>query len=607
MEVIANTRAFWTRAFPTVALILLFATTGRAQPPTSTIDLNSLIPGAVSSRVTAVGANGNVAGTWQDASGKTSAFLWTAQTGVRIVPLTAGHTAVAVSRVSASGEVVGTSFDGYYRTFSWAPWHGLVWPYNGFVNANGVAVGSTYPLESMNVTSNYSQFYMPSALDPRGPTAIAYNWAGVGLPIQTIWNPVGPNSFEIGLYPQFAMSINDSGQVVGYGQSQARQERPFLWTEAGGTVDMGLPAGATAARALHINAGGQVFGRATVNGSYQAFIWTAAGGYTLLGTGGAFRGQSAAGLAVFSGYQRSAGDLAAATLYKPGEGLIDLNAGLDPRGVNSQGIVVGVTLSGSSQQPAAWANGGIAVLNPPGSNGGEVLAINEENLAGGWADVGGQDHAYVWSFTLAPPVITLTIPDWITAWSSAGTALVFTATSNRGDPACAADGQPFASGQMLGLGAHTVACTITDPISQLTTTETRVVQVLAPGAGVAGQPGPAGPTGADGPTGPAGAQGPAGPQGIAGPQGVAGPQGDAGPAGPAGPQGPIGLQGPSGPTGPAGPAGATGPQGEGIPAGGMLMLPAGSPRPANYTFVGTFTLSAGQKKNDLSVDVYRRN
>jgi hypothetical protein len=39
----------------------------------------------------------------------------------------------------------------------------------------------------------------------------------------------------------------------------------------------------------------------------------------------------------------------------------------------------------------------------------------------------------------------------------------------------------------------------------------------------------------------------------------------------------------------------------------MLMLPAGSPRPANYTFVGTFTLGAGQKKNDLSVDVYRRN
>jgi hypothetical protein len=120
----------------------------------------------------------------------------------------------------------------------------------------------------------------------------------------------------------------------------------------------------------------------------------------------------------------------------------------------------------------------------------------------------------------------------------------------------------------------------------------------SPGSpGAQGPPGPTGDTGAPGAPGPQGIQGPAGPPGAPGLPGVAGPQGNAGPAGPAGQSGPEGPQGPRGP------------QGDGLFAGSLLFLPAGSPAPANYTFVGTLAIPGAdlKKKNSLSVDVYRRN
>jgi hypothetical protein len=83
---------------------------------------------------------------------------------------------------------------------------------------------------------------------------------------------------------------------------------------------------------------------------------------------------------------------------------------------------------------------------------------------------------------------------------------------------------------------------------------------------------------------------PEGPRGPAGWEGPTGPRGPAGAAGPAGTTGAEGPQGIAGPAGPAGPQGAAGPQGEGLGSGSMLVLAAGTPPPAGYTYVGKCAL-----------------
>ena len=128
------------------------------------------------------------------------------------------------------------------------------------------------------------------------------------------------------------------------------------------------------------------------------------------------------------------------------------------------------------------------------------------------------------------------------------------------------------------------------------------------------EPEPVGPVGPPGPPGPEGPQGPAGPEGPQGPVGPEGPQGPIGPEGPQGPVGPTGPQGPKGDRGDVGamgPAGAKGDPGEGLMAGSLLMLPAGSPAPLGYTYVGTFDLTPSLESRGrntlMSVDVYHRN
>lgn len=129
--------------------------------------------------------------------------------------------------------------------------------------------------------------------------------------------------------------------------------------------------------------------------------------------------------------------------------------------------------------------------------------------------------------------------------------------------------------------------------------------------GPPGPPGPAGPQGPEGPQGPQGPRGAEGPQGPAGDTGATGAQGPQGESGPAGSQGPAGAQGPAGPqgtTGATGATGQTGPQGEGLFSGSLLFLPAHSPAPQGYTYVGRFDLTTSQSpKTTIQVDIYRRN
>src|SRR6266702_3218159 len=103
-----------------------------------------------------------------------------------------------------------------------------------------------------------------------------------------------------------ARAINDVGQVVGLSETAAGEQHAFVWTAAGGMKDLGT-LGGTFSRAFAINhlghvAGGmqdlgtfgggfgrargindldQVVGRSDLpDGSFHAFLWTAAQGMT---------------------------------------------------------------------------------------------------------------------------------------------------------------------------------------------------------------------------------------------------------------------------------------------------------------------------------------
>jgi len=71
-----------------------------------------------------------------------------------------------------------------------------------------------------------------------------------------------------------AEAVNDKGQIVGSGGAGGGA---FLW-ENGVVRRLGTLPGMTSARAEDINENGQVVGYATTESTYQAFIWTAAGG-----------------------------------------------------------------------------------------------------------------------------------------------------------------------------------------------------------------------------------------------------------------------------------------------------------------------------------------
>ena len=185
-------------------------------------------------------------------------------------------------------------------------------------------------------------------------------------------------------------------------------------------------------------------------------------------------------------------------------------------------------------------------------------------------------------------------------------------------------------GLSIGAGFGPGSWMIRGVVTEITFDPTSACEPLHPGsAGPPGPPGPEGPMGPQGPAGPQGPEGPQGPAGAEGPQGPAGatgatgapgPQGEPGPAGaqgpagatgatgPAGAQGPQGLTGATGATGAVGPQGPQGPAGEGLFSGAMLLLPALSPAPQGYTYMGRFDLTTSQSpKTTIQVDVYRKN
>jgi hypothetical protein len=83
-----------------------------------------------------------------------------------------------------------------------------------------------------------------------------------------------------------ALAINNQGVIVGVGGTDRGflQQEAFIWDEADGMRLLGEPTGGLAEDAVSIGDNGLVAGTAVITGQFrQPYIWTAEGGFTLLG------------------------------------------------------------------------------------------------------------------------------------------------------------------------------------------------------------------------------------------------------------------------------------------------------------------------------------
>src|SRR5262245_42254928 len=94
--------------------------------------------------------------------------------------------------------------------------------------------------------------------------AVLFALAAQPVQAQGIWGPTSLGTLG-GDFGQ-ASSINDVGQVVGFGYTAGDTvRRAFLWTAAGGMVDLGT-LGGTSSSAHGINNAGQVVGDSDTTG-----------------------------------------------------------------------------------------------------------------------------------------------------------------------------------------------------------------------------------------------------------------------------------------------------------------------------------------------------
>ena len=245
------------------------------------------------SYATAISKNGIVVGQSALASGDGEhGFVWTQTGGMTDL----GN--VSTSAVSVFGEVAGTLYLEPYpsqpgvfimpnnaHAFTWTtagdirdlgnappfPLQGTTQPDDLFnagavaVNASGLVAGALhgYRLQPFIIGQIYGQM---------GQRAVVWKPSGELVMLPTTGTQSG------------VVAMNDAGQVTGWmSDDNTGIQRGFIWSEAGGLVDIGdLGAANPGVNPAAINASGQVVGYATSSdGSTQhAFIWSSATGMT---------------------------------------------------------------------------------------------------------------------------------------------------------------------------------------------------------------------------------------------------------------------------------------------------------------------------------------
>lgn len=290
-------------------------------------------------------------------------------------------------------------------------WDGGVWTSLGDL-PGGVKSSEAHGINNLGVVVGFSSG--DSATTPGTTQQRGFIWQGGTMSAL-------PDIAGYQVTETYALSVNDSGKVVGY-SGVVGGYRAVLWS-GGVAQDLGVigPSYASS-KAFAINNQGQVVGESTGSNIAHAFIWQN-GVMTSLGDlpGGGDNYSSAAGInnlgqVVGTGYVdkgSASTDRAHAFLWENGTMLdlgvlgdvaTDLSYATD---INNLGQVVGygTTASGSSASRHAfiWQNGVMRDLNelielPLGSEIElkEAMAINDKGEVVGWMyDEVGYRHAFL--------------------------------------------------------------------------------------------------------------------------------------------------------------------------------------------------------------------
>jgi uncharacterized membrane protein len=280
---------------PSAALVAVIAAaphTTLATPPQYTIiNIGLVDPGDFASQGFGVSPNGIATG--RSFGSPTLAFSWTELGGLVALPNLAGRSFSVGNDANDAGLIVGTG-----STTAWgADPLPLVWQDGAVaqlplpagesmgrataVNATGVAVGSVgagsfeYGVIYDGDTATVITTTTPEGCFLR--TAYGINDAGLiaGFGIDPnnaarnvgfVYDMISGDAYEVEPLPgdngAIAFGLGDAGHVVGSSMMNQGDGTPFVWTSAGGSVEIPLPPATSLGSARAVNSSGWVVGNA---------------------------------------------------------------------------------------------------------------------------------------------------------------------------------------------------------------------------------------------------------------------------------------------------------------------------------------------------------
>lgn len=264
-----------------------------AQPSYDIFNIGVVDPGDIGSQGLGVSPGGVAVGRSQGVSNQ--AFSWTESGGLFALPSLPDRAFNAANGANDSGVVVGTAAATFFGSnplpVRWT--NGVVSQMDlpgsfafgraNDVNSVGVTVGSVgggtdETAVIWDASGAPSLITTPTSGGATMRTAFRVNdsgWAvGQGIDpnnaarnVGFVFDSVTGTSFEVGALADangaLAFGVSNAGHVVGSSMLNQGSGRPFVWTEAGGMVEIPLPAGTSSGIARAVNSDGWVVGIAS--------------------------------------------------------------------------------------------------------------------------------------------------------------------------------------------------------------------------------------------------------------------------------------------------------------------------------------------------------